>query len=128
MDKLRMRANLWFLPEKVTLKLLSRIVAFFPRNGSMVRKYIKKAGFSLNPQFSQFKLSEDEVCFYLLDKYFPKTKETAYLYEGFPADIEKTVREKMSKKSTNQSGGYRRSQRPSRLESRRSMCVATNPL
>ncbi|MDR1818263.1 MAG: hypothetical protein LBR07_08905 [Puniceicoccales bacterium] len=63
------------IDDEIVPLLLTRIIEFFPRNGSMVRKYIKKAGFSLNPQFLQFKLSEDEVCFYLLDKYFPKPKK-----------------------------------------------------
>jgi hypothetical protein len=48
-----------------------RVVSTFPQDAAMVQKYIKLAGYS-----------SDEKCAKVIAILFPKTAETAYLYEG----------------------------------------------
>jgi hypothetical protein len=52
-------------------KLLYRLVYTFPRDGASVRKYLRMAGYT-----------DDDACAAVIATAFPKTKETAYLYEG----------------------------------------------
>jgi hypothetical protein len=76
---------------------LPKIVTTFPRNGAMVQKYIKKVGCELTPKYKKYNLTSDEMCLFLLDEYFPMTRETAYLYKGLPVEKLNSIAKRVKK-------------------------------
>jgi hypothetical protein len=78
-------------------ELFIRIIECFPRNGEKVQEYIKKNAYESFGYYKKFSLTPDEMCLLLLDKYFPMTKETAYLYKGLPLEKLSEIEEKIKK-------------------------------
>jgi hypothetical protein len=76
---------------------ITKIIETFPRDGAKVQEYIKKVGCEQTDRYKVYNLTSDEMCLFLLDKYFPKTKETAYLYKGLPLGKLKSIRDKIKR-------------------------------
>ena len=66
------------LRSEIGTTLLNHLVRTFPRDGASVQKYLRMAGYA-----------SDEACATLIASVFPKTKETAYLYEGLKLEAAK---------------------------------------
>lgn len=61
----------------VRVPFVKKVIRCFPRDGIKVQEYLRKAGFSSN-----------EECASLLEEVYPRTSETAYLFQGLPTEAE----------------------------------------
>jgi hypothetical protein len=71
--------------------IILRTLGTFPKDVAKVQKYLKMAGYS-----------SDAECVEALKRLFPKTKETAFLYEGLLVEDEKDIIEEARKRQKKQ--------------------------